>query len=674
MLACTILSQNGEGPDPIFLVTYTFYFYNRPGRFSSHFLLSVDKMCFPSSVCESFLNKCWRTQFFLKRAKALTRYFWLFILSISTLTMDQGRFSSLFRRSVDKMCFPSSVCESFLKKCWRAPFYLKMAKVLTRFFWSLILSIFTIDRVDFPATSFYPWIKCVFLLQSVRVFSINADVHNFFSKGRRPWPDIFGYLSFQFQRSQWTGVDFPASSVDPWIKCVFLLQSVRVFSKNAGVHHFISKWRRSWPDFFGHLYIFILTIDRVDFPATSYYPGTKCVFLLQSVRVFSINADVHNFISKWRRPWPDIFGYLSFQFQRAQWTRVDFPATSIYLPIKWVFPSSGCESFLKKCDVHNIISKWWRLWPNIFGCLSFQFQRPQWTGVDFPATSFYPWIKCVFLLQSVRVITINNDVHNFISKWRRPWPFLWRDLSFQFQCPQWTGVDFPATSFYPWIKCVFLLQSVRVITINAVVHNFISKWRRPWPFLWGDLSFQFQCPQWSGVDFPATSLYPSIKCVSFFSLWEFLKTCWRGQFNLKMAKALTRFFWWFILSISTSTVDRGRFSRHFLLSEDKMCFLLQAVRVFSKNANVDNFISKWRRPWPNFLGYLSFQFQHLQWTGVDFPAPSVDPWIKCVSFFSLWEFTQKMLTCTILSPNGEGPDPFFGVIYPFNFNAHNGPG
>ena len=168
--------------------------------------------------------------------------------------MDRDRFSSHFRRSVDKMCFPSSVCESFLKKCWRASFYLKMAKVLPRFFWSFILSILTIDRVDFPATSFYPSIKCVFLLQSVRVFSKNADVHNFISKWRRPWPDIFGYLSFQFQRPQWTGVDFPATSFYPSIKCVFLLQSVRVFSKNADVRNFISKWRRSWPDFFGHLY------------------------------------------------------------------------------------------------------------------------------------------------------------------------------------------------------------------------------------------------------------------------------------------------------------------------------------------------------------------------------------------------------------------------------------
>ena len=105
-------------------------------------------------------------------------------------------------------------------------------------------------------------------------------------------------------------------------------------------------------------------------------------------------------------------------------------------------------------------------------------------------------------------------------------------------------------------------------------------------------------------------------CVSFFSLWEFSEKMLTCSILPQNGEELTRFFWWFILSISTPTMDRGRFSRHFLLSADKMCFfLLQSVRVFLKNA-----------------------------------------------------------TCTNLSQNGEGPDPFFGVIYPFNFNAHNGPG
>ena len=31
--------------------------------------------------------------------------------------------------------------------------------------------------------------------------------------------------------------------------------------------------------------------------------------------------------------------------------------------------------------------------PIFFGDLSFLFQRPQWTGVDFPATSLYLWIN-----------------------------------------------------------------------------------------------------------------------------------------------------------------------------------------------------------------------------------------------------------------------------------------
>ena len=142
-----------------------------------------------------------------------------------------------------------------------------------------------------------------------------------------------------------------------------------------------------------------------------------------------------------------------------------------------------------------------------------------------------------------------------------------------------------------------------------------------------------------------------------------------------MAKVPTRFFWWFILSISTPTMDRGRFQDTSFYSRIKCVFLLQSVRVFSKNADVHNFISKWRRPWPFLWGDISFECQCPQWTGVDFPATSFYSRNKmCISFFSLWEFSQKMLTCTILSQNGEGPDPFFGVIYPFNFNAHNGPG
>ena len=143
MLTCTILTQNGEGPDPIFLVIYPFNFnaHNGPGSISRHFLLSVDKMCFPSSVYESFLKKCWRAQFYLKMAKALTLSLGWYILWMSMPTMDRGRFSSHFLLFGDKMCIPSSVCENFLKKCWRAQFYLKMAKALTLSLGWFIISI-----------------------------------------------------------------------------------------------------------------------------------------------------------------------------------------------------------------------------------------------------------------------------------------------------------------------------------------------------------------------------------------------------------------------------------------------------------------------------------------------------------------------------------------------------
>ena len=263
----------------------------------------------------------------------------------------------------------------------------------------------------------------------------------------------------------------------------------------------------------------------VDFQDNSFYSRIKCLFLLQAVRVFSKNADVHNIISKWRRPWPFLWCDLSFQFQRPQWTGLDFSATSFYLTIKCVFPSSVCESFLKNFDVHNFISKWRRPWPFLWGDLSFQFQCPQWTGLDFSATSFYRDDNmCVSFFNlwefSEKMLTCSILPQNGEGTD----PIFLDDLSFQFQRPQWTGVDFPGTSFYPWIKCVFLLQSVRGFSKNGDVHNFISKWRRPWPFLWGDLSFQFQCPQWTGVDFqPLPSISP-IKCVFPSSVCEsFLK-------------------------------------------------------------------------------------------------------------------------------------------------------
>ena len=501
-----------------------------------------------------------RAQFYLKMAKALT-LFWgdlSFQFQCPQWTGDNFPATSFYPRII--CVFPSLVCESFLKKCWRAQFYLKMAKALTLSLEWFILSISMprMDRVDVPATSVYPWIKCVFLLQSVRISSKNADVDNFISKWWRLWPFLWGDLSFQCQCPQWTAVDFPATSFYPWIKCVFLLQSVRISSKNADVDNFISKWGRPWPDFLDDL---SFQFHRpqwtgVDFQDTSFCPRI-CVFLLQAVRVSSKNADVHNIISKWRRPWPFLRCDLSSQFQRPQWTGVDFQDTSFYSRIKCVFLLPSVRVFSNNADVHNFISNWRRPWSFIWGDLPFQFECPQWTGDDFPATSFYPRIKCVFPTLVCESFLKKGWRSQFYHKMVKNWPDFFRDLSFQFQRPQWTGVDFPGTSFYPWIKCLFLLQAVRVFSKNADVHNIISKWRRPWPFLWCDLSFQFQRPQWTGLDFSATSFYLTIKCVFPSSVCEnFLKKC-----------------------------------------------------------DVHNFISKWRRPWP-----------------------------------------------------------FFGVIYPFNFNAHNGPG
>ena len=293
-----------------------------------------------------------------------------------------------------------------------------------------------------------------------------------------------------------------------------------------------------------------------------------------------------------------------------------------------------------------------------FGDLSFQFQRPQRTGVDFLDTFFYPRVKCVFLLQAVRVFWKKAYVLNFISKW----PIFLVIYPFNSN-GQWS--IFQPLPSYPWIKCVFPSSVCESFPKNADVDNFISKWRRALtrrPFFWWFI-LSISMPTMDRGRFSSHFLlsvdkmcFPSSVCESF------LKKCWRGQFYLKMAKALTRFFWWFILSISMPTMDRGRFSRHFLLSEDKMCFpssvlwefsqkmltwtilsqMAKALTRFfwwfsshlsadkmsfsfqaaiSKKCDVHNIISKWRRS-----GYFSFQFQRPQ-SGVDFPFY---PWIKCV--------------------------------------------
>ena len=122
------------------------------------------------------------------------------------------------------------------------------------------------------------------------------------------------------------------------------------------------------------------------------------------------------------------------------------------------------------------------------------------------------------------------------QKWRRPWhPILFCDLPSPFQRPQWTGVDFPATSFYPLATCVFP---------SLVSESFLKKyWRAQYYLKMAEaLTRFFQRPQWTEVDFPATSFYPWTTCVfPSLAFQSFLKKCWRAQFYLKVAKAPTRF-------------------------------------------------------------------------------------------------------------------------------------
>ena len=117
-----------------------------------------------------------------------------------------------------------------------------------------------------------------------------------------------------------------------------------------------------------------------------------------------------------------------------------------------------------------------------------------------------------------------------------PDPILIGDLPSPFPRPQWTWVDFPSPSFYPWTTCVFP---------SLVSESFLKKYWRAQFYLkmTKALTRFFQRPQWTKVDFPATSFYPWTTCVFPSLVFEsFLKTCWRAQFYLRVAKALTRFF------------------------------------------------------------------------------------------------------------------------------------
>ena len=140
-----------------------------------------------------------------------------------------------------------------------------------------------------------------------------------------------------------------------------------------------------------------------------------------------------------------------------------------------------------------------------------------------------------------------------------------------------------------------------------------------------------------------------------------------------MAKALDLSLGWFILSISMPTMDRGRFSRHFLLSVDKMCFPFFSLWEFSEKMLTWTILSQnGEGPDPIFLvTLLSISRPKLE-RGRFFPHFLLSVGKMCFSFFSLWEFSEKMLTCSISSQNGEGPDPIFLVIYTFYFNNRPG--
>ena len=250
MLTCTILSQNGEGPDPIFFVINPFNFdaHNGPGSIFQPLPSIRWKNVFSFSSLWEFSQKMLTCSILPQNGKELIRFFWWFIVSISTPTTDRGRFSKHFLLSEDKMCFPSSGCEIFLKKCWRWKFYLKMAKALSRFFWWFILSIPTptMDRGRFSSH---------FLISGDKMCFPSSGCESFLKKGLRAqfylkMADFFGDLSFQFQRPQWTLVDFPTTSSYPGIKRVFPSSVCESFPKKCWRGQFYLKMTKALTRFF----------------------------------------------------------------------------------------------------------------------------------------------------------------------------------------------------------------------------------------------------------------------------------------------------------------------------------------------------------------------------------------------------------------------------------------
>ena len=135
-------------------------------------------------------------------------------------------------------------------------------------------------------------------------------------------------------------------------------------------------------------------------------------------------------------------------------------------------------------------------------------------------------------------------------------------------------------------------------------------------------------------------------------------------------------FWWFLLSISTPTMDRGRFSSHFLLSVDNMCLSFFSLSEFSEKMLTCTILSQnGEGPDPILIGDLPSPFPRPQWTWVDYPAPSFYPWTTCV-FPSLVSesFLKKYWRAQFYLKMAKAPDPGFLVISPLHFKAHNGPG
>ena len=240
---------------------------------------------------------------------------------------------------------------------------------------------------------------------------------------------------------------------------------------------------------------------------------------------------------------------------------------------------------------------------------------------------------CLSFFSLERVFWKNADVHNFISKWRRPWSdsFWWFTLS----------ISTP-TMDRGRFSCHFLLSVDNMCLSffslwefsekNADVDNFISKWRRHWPdFCWW-FTLSISTPTMDRGRF-SSDFFLSVDnmCLSFFSLWEFSEKMLTCPILSQNGEGPDPFFWWFLLSISTPTMDRGRFSSHFLLSVDNMCLSFFSLWEFSEKMLTWTISSQnGEGPDPIFVGDLPSPFQRPQWTGVDFPATSFYPWTTCV--------------------------------------------